>query len=189
MLKTAFSPLIALTLVLAFAGSTGCVSHNPSVKPIPNITVGHTTGEALLVRNATAAPLILLPSQLHAAEPEVVLAPGQSKRLEFALTEEQNKDDPKVSEIVLDEKNSSHYLRQPDTDLVLRARFGSARARKEIRIGIGQCLLHAQAPTGGYPVPVGSPAIARNSPRAPLSQMMGAQAGRQLVHEMSGLGQ
>ena len=154
MLKTAFSPLIALTLALAFAGTPGCVSQNPPVKPIENITVGHTTGEALLVSNATTAPLILLPSQLHAAYPEVILAPGQSKRLEFALTEEQNKGDNKVSEIVLDDKNSSHYLRQPETDLVLRARFGSARAAKEIRIGIGQCLLHEQPPKGGHPVPV-----------------------------------
>ena len=151
MLKFAFSTLIALALI--FAGSPGCVSQNPPPKPNPNIPVGHTTGEALLVSNATGAPLILLPSQLHFSDPEVTLAPGQSKRLDFALTEEQNKGDKNVSELVLDDLHSSHYLRQPETDLVLRARFGSSRT-KEIRIAIGQCLLHEQAPPAGHPVKV-----------------------------------
>lgn len=151
MLKTAVSPLIALALVCA--GSTGCVNQNPPIKPIPNVTVGHTTGEALLVSNATAAPLVLLPSQLHAADPEVTLAPGQFRRLEFALTEEKNKGDNIVSELVFDDEHSSHYLRQPETDLVLRVRFGAGRT-KEIRVTIGQCLLHEQAPAGGHPVKV-----------------------------------
>ena len=152
MLKTAFTPLIALALVCA--GSTGCISQNPSVKPIQNVTVGQTAGEALLVSNATTSALILLPSQLHATDAEVTLAPGQSKRLEFALTEERNVGDNNVSEIVLDDKHSSHYVRQAETDLVLRARFGSARSAKEIRIGIGQCLLHEQPPADGHPVRV-----------------------------------
>lgn len=149
--RTAVSPLIALALVCA--GSTGCIKQNPPIKPIENVIVGHTTGEALLVSNATAAPLVLLPSQLHASEPEVTLAPGQSKRLEFALTEEKNKGDNIVSEIVLDDKHSSHYLRQPETDLVLRVRFGSGRP-KEIRVAIGQCLLRERPPAAGHPVKV-----------------------------------
>jgi hypothetical protein len=123
------------------------------------VTVGNTAGEALLVSNATAAPLILLPSQLHASDPEVTLAPGQSKRLEFAFTEEKNVGDNAVSEIVLDDKRSSHYLRQPETDLVLRARFGSATRAKEIRIGIGKCLLHEQPPAAGHPVKVDRPPV------------------------------
>jgi hypothetical protein len=150
MLKKAASPLIALILVCA--GSAGCAK-NPPVKPIDNVTVGHTTGEALVVSNTTAAPLTLLPSQLHATDSEITLAPGQSKRLEFAVTEEKNVDDPAVSEIVLDDKRSSHYLRQPANDLILRARFGSGRA-KEIRIAIGKCLLGEQPPAGGHPVRV-----------------------------------
>lgn len=152
MLKIAVSPLIALALFCA--GSTGCIKQNPPIKPIENVTVGHTTGEALLVSNATAAPLILLPSQLHAADPEVTLAPGQSKRLDFAVTEEKNKGDNVVSEIVLDDGHSSHYVRQAETDLILRARFGSASRAKEIRIGIGKCLLHEQPPPAGHPVKV-----------------------------------
>jgi hypothetical protein len=151
MLKTAVSPLIAL--ILLCAGSAGCIKQNPPVKPIANVTVGHTTGEALLVSNATAAPLILMPSQLHATEPEITLAPGQSKRLEFAVTEEKNVGDNAVSEIVLDDKRSSHYLRQPANDLILRARFGSGRA-KEIRIAIGKCLLGEKPPAGGHSVRV-----------------------------------
>jgi hypothetical protein len=151
MLRPGASLLVAL--VLAGAASTGCVSHNPPVKPIDNVTVGQTAGEALLVSNATAAPLILLPSQLHPSDPEISLAPGESKKLEFALTEEKNQGDNAVSEVILDDKHSSHYLRQPETDLVIRARFGAGRT-KEIRIGIGRCLLHEEVPTGGHPVKV-----------------------------------
>jgi hypothetical protein len=151
MLRQRAALFIALALV--GASSTGCVSHNPPVKPIPNVTVGQTTGEALLVSNATAAPLILLPSQLHPSDPEISLAPGESKKLEFALTEEQNQGDTAVSEVILDDKHSSHYLRQPETDLVIRARFGAGRI-KEIRIAIGRCLLHERVPPAGHPVKV-----------------------------------
>ncbi|HYJ06508.1 MAG TPA: hypothetical protein VEX43_15335 [Chthoniobacterales bacterium] len=151
MLKKAVSPLIAL--VLLCAGPAGCVPVNPPPKPLPGVTVGQTTGEALLVSNATAAPLTLLPSQLHATDPEITLAPGDSRRLEFAVTEEQNVGDTAVSEIILDDKRSSHYLRQPANDLILRARFGSGRA-KEIRIAIGKCLLGQKPPPGGHPVRV-----------------------------------
>lgn len=152
MLKTAVTPLIALALLCT--GSAGCIKQNPPVKPIDNVIVGRTTGEALLVSNVTAAPLTILPSPLHAADPEITLAPGQSKRLEFAVTEEKNVGDNAVSEIILDDRRSSHYLRQPESDLVLRARFGSGRTSKEIRIAIGQCLFRKPAPPGGRPVPV-----------------------------------
>lgn len=151
MLKKAASPLIALVLICA--GPAGCIKQNPPIKPIDNVIVGQTTGEALLVSNATAAPLILLPSQLHPADPELTLAPGKSERLEFAVTEEKNVGDTAVSQIILDDKRSSHYLRQPENDLVLRARFGSGRA-KEIRIAIGKCLLGKKPPAGGHPVRV-----------------------------------
>lgn len=151
MLKKAASPLIALVLICA--GPAGCIKQNPPIKPINNVIVGQTTGEALLVRNATAAPLTLVPSQLHAMDPEITLAPGQSKRLEFAVTEEKNVGDNAVSEIILDDKRSSHYLRQPANDLILRARFASGRA-KEIRIAIGKCLLGQKPPPGGHPVRV-----------------------------------
>lgn len=151
MLKIAFSPLLALALV--GAGSTGCVPHNPPVVPIPGVTIGHVT-QALLVRNATTSPLILLPSLRFPSDPKITLAPGRSQRLEFAVTEEQNVGDNAVSEIVLDETKTSHYLRQPETDLVLRARFGSESRTKEIRIGLGKCLLHEQPPAGGRPVNV-----------------------------------
>jgi hypothetical protein len=152
MLKTFVSPLIAVALFSG--GSAGCVSHNPPSRPIPNIVVAHTTGEALLVINATTGRLTLLPSPAYASDPQLVLAPGQSKRLDFILTEEQNRGDNVVSEIVLDAEHSSHYLRQPETDLVLRARFASAIAAKEIRIGIGQCLLQEQPLAGGHPVQI-----------------------------------
>jgi hypothetical protein len=152
MLKTFVSPLIVVALF--FGVSPGCVSHNPPVRPIANIVVAHTTGEALLVINATTGPLKLLPFPAHASDPELVLASGQSKRLDFVLTEEQNRGDNAVSEIVLDAEHSSHYLRQPETDLVLRARFASALAAKEIRIGIGRCLLQEQPPAGGHPVQI-----------------------------------
>ena len=151
MSKKAASPLIALVLICA--GPASCIKQNPQIKPIKNVIVGQTTGEALLVSNATAAPLTLLPSQLHATDPEITLAPGQSKRLEFAVTEEKNVGDNAVSEIVLDDKKSSHYLRQPENDLVLRARFAAGRA-KEIRIAIGKCLLGQKPPPGGHPVRV-----------------------------------
>jgi hypothetical protein len=144
MLKRFCSPLAALALVCA-----GCVSQNPSVTPIKNVTVGQTTGEALLVTNATAQPLILVPSQLHAADKEITLAPGASERLPFTVTKEQNEGDPNVSEIILDDKRSSHYLRQPENDLILRARFGSGRAR-EIRIAIGACLVGQKPPPNGH---------------------------------------
>lgn len=150
MLKKIVSPLVAL--ILLCAGPAGCISQNRPIEPIKNVIVGHTTGEALLVSNATAAPLTLLPSQLHATEPEITLAPGDSKRLEFALTEEKNEGNNAVSEIILAE-GSSRYLRQPANDLILRARFGSGRA-KEIRIAIGKCLLGQKPPPGGHPVRV-----------------------------------
>lgn len=150
MLNRIVSPLIALLLLCA--GPAGCIKQNPPIKPKPNVTVGQTTGEALLVSNATAAPLTLLPSQLHPAEPEITLPPGQSKRLDFAVTEEKNVGNNAVSEIILAE-GSSRYLRQPANDLILRARFGSGRA-KEIRIAIGKCLLGRKPPPGGHPVRV-----------------------------------
>lgn len=147
MLKPLFSSLVALALICA--GPAGCVSKNPPPQPVANITVGHTAGEALLVTNATAQPLILLPSQLHASDREITLAPGASERLPFAVSKEQNQGDSAVSEIILDDANSSHYLRQPENDLVLRARFGSGRAR-DIRIAIGVCLFGQKPPSGGH---------------------------------------
>jgi hypothetical protein len=151
MLRKSASALIALVLICT--GPAGCINQNPPIKTTPNVVIGQTTGEALLVSNATAAPLTLLPSQLHPTDPEITLAPGQSKRLEFAVTEEKNVGDNAVSEIVLDDKKSSHYLRQPENDLVVRARFPSGRA-KEIRVAIGKCLLGEKPPLDGHPVRV-----------------------------------
>ena len=147
MLKPFLSPLVALAMICS--GPVGCIQQNPPPQPIKNVTVGHTAGEALLVTNATAQPLVLVPSQLHASDPEITLAPGVSKRLEFAVTKEQNQGDPAVSEIILDDPHTSHYLRQPENDLVLRARFGSGRAR-EIRIAIGACVIDEKPPPGGH---------------------------------------
>lgn len=97
-----------------------------------------------------------LPSCRRSCIPRIPRLPwrqGQSKRLEFAVTEEKNVGDNAVSEIVLDDKKSSHYLRQPENDLVVRARFASGRA-KEIRVAIGKCLLGEKPPLDGHPVRV-----------------------------------
>ena len=130
----------ALGLALFLGGLTACVSQNPPVTPIPNVTIRHTVGEALLVKNATAAPITLFPGPEHPNLPEITLSPGQSTGLDFSLTQEQNKGDTAVSELVLDAEHSSPYLQQPATDLIIRARFGSSRATKSIPIAIGLCV-------------------------------------------------
>jgi hypothetical protein len=153
--------LLGLSLLLG--GLTGCVSSNPPVTPIPNVTIRHTVGEALFVKNATTAPLTLLPGPEHPKLPEITLSPGQSTGLDFSLTQEQNKDDTVVNELVLDAEHSSPYVQQPATDLIIRARFGSSRATKLVPIAIGLCLFdepverrrHAvcinKPPTAGIP--------------------------------------
>ena len=129
-----------LGLALFLGGLTGCVSQNPPVTPIPNVTIRHTVGEALLVKNVTTAPFTLLPGPEHPSVPEITLSPGQSTALDFSLTQEQNKGDTAVNELVLDAEHSSPYLQQPATDLVIRVRFGASRATKLIPIAIGLCL-------------------------------------------------
>jgi hypothetical protein len=153
----------ALGLALFLGGLSACVSQNPPVTPIPNVTIGRTVGESLLVMNATTAPLTLLPGPEHPNLPEITLSPGQSTGLDFSLTQEQNKGDTVVSELVLDAEHSSPYVQQPATDLIIRARFGSSRATKSIPIAIGLCLFdepverrkHAvridKPPTAGIP--------------------------------------
>jgi len=117
--------LVTITMLLTRA--------HPTVR---NVTIG----EALEVLNATAEPLTLLPGPEHPNLPEKTLLPGQSTDLDFSLTQEQNKGDTVVKELVLDAEHSSPYVQQPATDLIIRARFGSSRATKLIPIAIGLCL-------------------------------------------------
>jgi hypothetical protein len=142
----------ALGLSLLLGGLTACVSQNPRVTPIPNVTIRHTVGEALLVVNSTTAPLRLLPNPDHPNIPEIVLSPGQSTGLDFSLTQEQNKGDSAVNELVLDAEHSSPYLQQPATDLIIRARFGSSGATKLIPIAIGLCLFDEPVERRRHPV-------------------------------------
>ena len=152
-----------LGFALILGDLTACVSQNPPVPSIPNVPIRSTVGEALLVKNATTAPFTLLPGPEHPNVPEKTLSPGQSTALDFSLTQEQNKGDTVVNELVLDAKHSSAYVRQEATDLIIRARFGSSRATKLIPIAIGLCLFdepverrrHAvridKPPTAGIP--------------------------------------
>ena len=50
----------------------------PSGASIPNVTIRSTVGESLLVKNATTAPLTLLPGPEHPNLPQITLSPGQS---------------------------------------------------------------------------------------------------------------
>ena len=149
-----------LGLALLLGGLTACVSHNPPVTPIPNVTIRHTVGEALLVKNVTTAPLTLLPGPEHPSVPEITLSPGQSTALDFSLTQEQNKGDTAVNELVLDAEHSSPYLQQPATDLVIRARFGSSRATKLIPIAIGLCLFDQPVERRRHAVRIDKPPMA-----------------------------
>ena len=149
-----------LGLALLLGGLPGCVSQNPPVKPIPNVTIRHTVGEALLIKNATTAPLALLPGPEHPNLPEITLSPGQSTGLDFSLTQEQNKGDTVVSELVLDAGHSSPYVQQPATDLIIRARFGSSRATKLIPIAIGLCLFDEAVERRRHPVRIDKPPMA-----------------------------
>ena len=149
-----------LGLALFLGGLTACVSQNPPVTPIPNVTIRHTVGEALFVKNATTAPLTLLPGPEHPNLPEKILSPGQSTGLDFSLTQEQNKGDTVVNELVLDAEHSSPYLQQPATDLIIRARFGSSKATKSIPIAIGLCLFDEPVERRRHPVRIDKPAMA-----------------------------
>jgi hypothetical protein len=149
-----------LGLALLLGGLTACVSSNPPVTPIPNVTIRHTVGEALLVKNATTAALTLLAGPEHPNLPEITLSPGQSTGLDFSLTQEQNKGDTVVNELVLDAEHSSPYLQQPATDLIIRARFGSSKATKLIPIAIGLCLFDEPAERHKHPVRIDKPPTA-----------------------------
>lgn len=149
-----------LGLALLLGALPGCVSQNPPVKPIPNVTIRHTVGEALLIKNATTAPLALLPGPEHPNLPEITLSPGQSTGLDFSLTQEQNKGDTVVSELVLDAGHSSPYVQQPATDLIIRARFGSSRATKLIPIAIGLCLFDEPVERRKHAVRIDKPPMA-----------------------------
>ena len=149
-----------LGLALLLGALPGCVSQNPPVKPIPNVTIRHTVGETLLIKNATTAPLALLPGPEHPNLPEITLSPGQSTGLDFSLTQEQNKGDTVVSELVLDAGHSSPYVQQPATDLIIRARFGSSRATKSIPIAIGLCLFDEPVERRRHPVRIDKPPMA-----------------------------
>jgi len=149
-----------LGLALLLGALPGCVSQNPPVKPIPNVTIRHTVGEALLVKNATTAPLALLPGPEHPSLPEKTLSPGQSTALKFSLTQEQNKGDTVVNELVLDAEHSSPYVQQPATDLIIRARFGSSRATKSIPIAIGLCLFDEPVERRRHAVRIDKPPMA-----------------------------
>ena len=149
-----------LGLALLLGALPGCVSQNPPVKPIPNVTIRHTVGEALLIKNATTAPLALLPGPEHPNLPEITLSLGQSTGLDFSLTQEQNKGDTVVSELVLDAGHSSPYVQQPATDLIIRARFGSSRATKSIPIAIGLCLFDEPVERRRHAVRIDKPPMA-----------------------------
>lgn len=149
-----------LGLALLLGGLTACVSTNPPVTPIPNVTIRHTVGEALLVTNATTAPLALLAGPEHPNVPELKLSPGQSTGLDFSLTQEQNKGDTTVSELVLDAEHSSPYVQQPATDLIIRARFGSSKATKSIPIAIGLCLFDEPVERRKHAVRIDKPPMA-----------------------------
>ena len=149
-----------LGLALLLGGLTACVSSNPAVTPIPNVTIRHTVGEALLVKNATTAALTLLAGPEHPNVPEITLSPGQSTGLDFSLTQEQNKGDTVVNELVLDAEHSSPYVQQQATDLIIRARFGSSSATKLIPIAIGLCLFDEPVERRRHPVGIGKPPTA-----------------------------
>ncbi len=149
-----------LGLALFLGGLTACVSQNPPVTPIPNVTIRRTVGEALLVKNATTAPLTLLPGPEHPSVPEITLPPGQSTGLNFSLTQEQNKGDTVVSELVLDAEHSSPYVQQQATDLIIRSRFGSSRATKSIPIAIGLCLFDEPVEQRRHSVRIDKPPMA-----------------------------
>lgn len=149
-----------LGLALLLGDLTACVSQNPPVTPIPNVTIRRTVGEALLVKNATTAPLTFLPRPEHPNFPEKTLSPGQSTALDFSLTQEQNKGDTVVNELVLDAEHSSAYVQQQATDLIIRARFGSSKATKSIPIAIGLCLFDEPAERRRHSVRIDKPPMA-----------------------------
>jgi len=80
--------------------------------------------------------------------------------LDFSLTQEQNKGDTVVSELVLDAGHSSPYVQQPATDLIIRARFGSSRATKLIPIAIGLCLFDEPVERRKHAVRIDKPPMA-----------------------------
>ena len=149
-----------LGLALLLGALTACVSQNPPVTPIPNVTIRHTVGEALVVKNATTAPLTLLPGPEHPNVREIILSPGQWTGLDFSLTQEQNKGDTVVNELVLDAGHSSPYVQQPATDLIIRARFGSSKATKLIPIAIGLCLFDEPVERRRHSVRINKPPMA-----------------------------
>ncbi len=149
-----------LGVALLLGDLTACVSQNPPVTPIPNVAIRRTVGEALLVKNATTAPLTLVPAPEHPNLPQITLSPGQSTGLNFSLTQEQNKGDTAVNELVLDAEQSSPYLQQPATDLIIRARFGSSKATKSIPIAIGLCLFDEPVERRRHAVRIDKPPMA-----------------------------
>ena len=149
-----------LGLALLLGDLAACVSQNPPVTPIPNVTIRRTVGEALLVKNATTAPLTLVPAPEHPNLPQITLSPGQSTGLNFSLTQERNKGDTAVNELVLDAEQSSPYLQQPATDLIIRARFGSSKATKSIPIAIGLCLFDEPVERRRHAVRIDKPPMA-----------------------------
>lgn len=149
-----------LGLALLLGDLAACVSQNPPVTPISNVTIRRTVGEALLVKNATTAPLTLVPAPEHPNLPQITLSPGQSTGLNFSLTQERNNGDTAVNELVLDAEQSSAYLQQPATDLIIRARFGSSKATKSIPIAIGLCLFEEPVERRRHAVRIDKPPMA-----------------------------
>jgi hypothetical protein len=140
--KTLLTASLAASLLIACS----TVRKGPG---IANVQDGPPQAQTLVVTNATAAPVTLVPPKDRPGVPETVLQPAETKQLEFSVSQEHNIGSPGIKEFVLVPEKSSPYFAQRDVDLILRTRFGSG-SPKEIRVALGECLFDKPAPPGGH---------------------------------------
>lgn len=152
-------PLSALacraTLLLGL-GALSCCGPHP-VDPRPNIRVGDTPPQSIVLENATRAKLVLMPRPGSPGTAPLTLAPGAKQELAFVLTDEQNQSPNQEHELILNEAKSSPYITQTDADLQLLTRFGGDTTKQPIRIEVGRCLLDTGTRDAKHPLRVTGP--------------------------------
>jgi hypothetical protein len=150
------SPLAGRAMLLLGLAAVSCCGPH-TVDPRPNIPVGETPPQSIMVENATGAKLVLLPRPGSPGTPPLTLAPGAKHELGFVLTDEENQSPNQEHELILNEAKSSPYFVQKDTDLQLRTRFAGETGEDPLRIEVGPCLLSPAAGNKKYPLRVTGP--------------------------------
>ena len=150
---------LVLTSLLGITAmwTASCCSHRVSSRP--NVETDRTVGQALVVENLTTNTLTLLPAPGRNETAPKVLQPGAKTPLEFTLSKQTNQGPAGEIELVLVTTNSSSYVGQNATDLIILSRFGDSAVTRELRIVPGVCLFVTNTGTQ-HALPIRNPPLA-----------------------------